>query len=177
MLKLLSCTWSQNLVLNKSVRFIRGLFLLTFFCLIPVFTLIGLGGLNSIFTKFSAVENHSTDEKRDFLITFDEKDQNNQDFLDEVNSDLSDEKRDILKTFDEKDQNNQDFREELKNYSMDEKRDILKTFDEKDQNNQGFPINPFDLMNQINKIGAMEDATSPSDALDEALNAFDESEY
>ena len=105
--------------MNKSARFIRGLFLLAFFCLIPVFTPIGLGGFKSIFTKFSAVEN----------------------------------------------------------YSMDEKRDILKTFDEKDQNNQGFPINPFDLMNQIKKIGEMNDATTPSDALDEALNAFDESEY
>ena len=134
--------------MNKSARFIRELFLLTFFCLIPVFTPIGLGGFNSIFTKFSAVENYSMDKKRDFLITFDEKDQKNQ-----------------------------DFREEVKNYSMDEKRDILKTFDTKDQNNQGFPIDPFDFMNRIQQSGAMNGATTPSDALDEALNAFDESEY
>ena len=148
MLKLLSCIWSQNLVLNKYARFIRGLFLLTFVCITPFFVPIGRGRLKSIFTKFSAVEKYSTNKKRDFLITFDEKDQKNQ-----------------------------DFREEVKNYSMDEKRDILKTFDEKDQNDQGFPIDPFDLMNQIKKIGAMNDATTPSDALDEALNAFDESEY
>ena len=148
MLKLLSCTWSQNLVLNKSARFIRGLFLLTFVCITPFFVPIGRGRLKSIFTKFSAVEKHSTNKKKDFLITLDEKDQKNQ-----------------------------DFREEVKNYSMDEKRDILKTFDEKDQNDQGFPIDPFDLMNQIKKIGAMKDATTPSDALDEALNAFDESAY
>ena len=148
MLKLLSCIWSQNLVLNKSARFIRGLFLLTFVCITPFFVPIGRGRLKSIFTKFSAVEKYSTNKKRDFLITFDEKDQKNQ-----------------------------DFREEVKNYSMDEKRDILKTFDTKDQNDQGFPIDPFDLMNQIKKIGAMNDATTPSDALDEALNAFDESEY
>ena len=134
--------------MNKSARFIRGLFLLTFVCITPFFVPIARGRLKSIFTKFSAVEKYSTNKKRD-----------------------------ILKTFDEKDQKNQDFREEVKNYSMDEKRDILKTFDEKDQNDQGFPINPFDLMNQIKKIGAMNDATTPSDALDEALNAFDESEY
>ena len=136
------------MVLNKSGRFIRGLFLLTFVCITPFFVQIGRGRLKSIFTKFSAVEKYSTNKKRDFLITFDEKDQKNQ-----------------------------DFREEVKNYSMDEKRDILKTFDTKDQNNQGFPIDPFDLMNQIKKIGAMNNATTPSDALDEALNAFDESEY
>ena len=121
---------------------------MTFVCITPFFVPIGRGRLKSIFTKFSAVEKYSTNKKRDFLITFDEKDQKNQ-----------------------------DFREEVKNYSMDEKRDILKTFDTKDQNDQGFPIDPFDLMNQIKKIGAMNDATTPSDALDEALNAFDESEY
>ena len=121
---------------------------MTFVCITPFFVPIGRGRLKSIFTKFSAVEKYSKNKKKDFLITLDEKDQKNQ-----------------------------DFREEVKNYSMDEKRDILKTFDTKDQNDQGFPIDPFDLMNQIKKIGAMDDATSPSDALDEALNAFDESEY
>jgi len=140
---------------------------LTFVCITPFFVPIGRGRLKSIFTKFSAVEKNSTNKKRDFLITFGEKDQKNQDFREEVKN----------YSMDEKDQKNQDFREEVKNYSMDEKRDILKTFDEKDQNDQGFPIDPFDLMNQIKKIGAMNDATTPSDALDEALNAFDESEY
>ena len=66
---------------------------------------------------------------------------------------------------------------ELTNYSTDEKRDIFKTFDTEDQNDQGFPIDPFDLMNRLKKAGAMNDATTPSDALDDALNAFDESEY
>ena len=66
---------------------------------------------------------------------------------------------------------------EVKNYSTDEKREIINTFDTKDQNNQGFPMDPFDLMNRIKKAGAMDNATTPSDALDEALNAFDESEY
>ena len=66
---------------------------------------------------------------------------------------------------------------ELKNYSTDEKRDIFNTFDTEDQNDQGFPVDPFDLMNRLKQAGALNDATTPSDALDEALNAFDESEY
>ena len=65
---------------------------------------------------------------------------------------------------------------ELKNYSTDEKRDIFGTFDTKDQNDQGLPIDPFDLMNRLKQAGAMNNATTPSDALDAALNAFDQSE-
>ena len=65
---------------------------------------------------------------------------------------------------------------ELKNYSTDEKRDIYSTFDTEDQIDQGLPIDPFDLMNRLKQAGAMNNATSPSDALDEALNAFDQSE-
>ena len=66
---------------------------------------------------------------------------------------------------------------ELKNYSTDEKRDIYSTFDTEDQIDQGLPIDPFDLMNRLKQAGAMNNATTPSDALDEALNAFDHSEY
>ena len=65
---------------------------------------------------------------------------------------------------------------ELKNYSTDEKRDIYSTFDTEDQIDQGLPIDPFDLMNRLKQAGAMNDATTPSDALDAALNAFDQSE-
>ena len=66
---------------------------------------------------------------------------------------------------------------EVKNYSTDEKRDIYSTFDTEDHNDEGFPIDPFDLMNRLKQAGAMNNATTPSDALDEALNAFDQSEY
>ncbi len=66
---------------------------------------------------------------------------------------------------------------EVKNYSTDEKRDIYSTFDSEDQIDQGLPIDPFDLMNRLKQAGAMEDATTPSDALDEAINAFDHSDY
>lgn len=66
---------------------------------------------------------------------------------------------------------------EVKNYSTDEKRDIFSTFDTEDQIDQGLPIDPFDLMNRLKQAGAMNNATTPSDALDEALNAFDQSVY
>ena len=66
---------------------------------------------------------------------------------------------------------------ELKNYSTDDKRDIFSTFDTEDQNDKGFPIDPFDLMNRLKQAGAMNNATTPSDALDEALSAFDQSEF
>ena len=66
---------------------------------------------------------------------------------------------------------------EIQNYSVDEKRDIFNTFDSEDQMDQGLPIDPFDLMNKLKQAGAMNNATTPSDALDEALDAFDESDY
>ena len=65
---------------------------------------------------------------------------------------------------------------EVNNYSIDEKRDIFSTFDEEGQKDQGLPIDPFDLMNRLKQVGAMNDATTPTDALDEAINAFDQSE-
>ena len=66
---------------------------------------------------------------------------------------------------------------EVKNYSIDEKRDIYSTFDSEDQIDQGLPLDPFDLMNRLKQAGAMDNATTPSDALDEALNSFDQSVY
>ena len=66
---------------------------------------------------------------------------------------------------------------EVKNYSNDEKRDIYSTFKAEDQIDQDLPIDPFDLMNRLKQAESMDDATTPSDALDEALNAFDQSEY
>ncbi len=66
---------------------------------------------------------------------------------------------------------------EVKNYLNDEKRDIFNTFDTEDQNDKGVPIDPFDLMNRLKQSESMDNATTPSDALDEALRAFDSSEY
>ena len=66
---------------------------------------------------------------------------------------------------------------EVTNYSTDEKRDIYSTFDSENQIDQGLPLDPFDLMNRLKQAGAMNNATTPSDALDEALNSFDHLEY
>ena len=66
---------------------------------------------------------------------------------------------------------------EVKNYLNDEKRDIFNTFDTEDQNDKGVPIDPFNLMNRLKQAESMDNATTPSDALDEALSAFDSSEY
>ena len=66
---------------------------------------------------------------------------------------------------------------EVKNFSTTEKRDIYSTFDTEDQIDQGLPIDPFDLMNRLKQADAMSNATTPSDALDEALNLFDQSVY
>ena len=66
---------------------------------------------------------------------------------------------------------------DVKNFSTDEKRDIYSTFDTEEPNDRGLPINAFELMNRLQKAGSMQNATTPSDALDEALSAFDQSEY
>ena len=66
---------------------------------------------------------------------------------------------------------------EVKNYSTHEKRDIFSTFDTEESSDTGLPIDPFALMNRLQQAGSMENATTPSDALDEALSAFDQSEY
>ena len=66
---------------------------------------------------------------------------------------------------------------EVKNFSTDQKRDIYSTFDSENQIDKGLPIDPFDLMNRLKQVEAMNGATTPSDALDEALNAFDQSDY
>ncbi len=63
---------------------------------------------------------------------------------------------------------------EAKNYSTVEKRDIFSTFDNEDQIEQGLPIDPFDLMDRLKQAETMNNATTPSDALDEALNAFEQ---
>ena len=63
---------------------------------------------------------------------------------------------------------------EVKNYSTDYTKDIFSTFDTENEKDQGLPIDPFDLMNRLKQAGAMNDATTPSDALDEAINAFDD---
>ncbi len=59
---------------------------------------------------------------------------------------------------------------------MDDQRDIYKTFDSEDQMNQGIPSNPMDFIDRLRRAGAMDEATTPSDAIDEALQLFIDSE-
>ncbi len=53
---------------------------------------------------------------------------------------------------------------------LDQKRDIHSSFQEK--NESALPAGPLELMNALQRASAMDDATSPSDALDEALKNF-----
>ena len=147
MLKLLSCTKDENLVLNQSYRFSGGQFLLACIFVFPIIFTVSRGVNSSSPIKIAEVKDFVPDQKRDISESYDYKDQT------ETVSEI------------------------VEKYSTDEKRDIFGTFNSEDQNDKGMPIDPFDLMHRLKKAGAMEDATTPSDALDEAINAFDESEY
>ena len=54
---------------------------------------------------------------------------------------------------------------------LDEERDIHSSFDE--SNDSFFPSNPMELMNVIRSFESANDATSPSDAIDAAIEAFE----
>ena len=41
-----------------------------------------------------------------------------------------------------------------------------------DENNSKLPTNPFELVDMIRRATSMNDATKPSDAIDDALNLF-----
>ncbi len=55
-----------------------------------------------------------------------------------------------------------------------EERNIHKSLADDKEKDLMLPTNPMELMNIIRRASAMEDATSPSDAIDQALKAFDE---
>ena len=59
------------------------------------------------------------------------------------------------------------------NFPSDSSLSIYKTFESNDQVDQGFIANPMYLLDKLKRAGAMNDATTPSDAIDEALKAFD----
>jgi len=40
--------------------------------------------------------------------------------------------------------------------------------------NSSIPTNPFEIVDMLRKANSMNDATSPSDAIDEAIRTFDE---
>ncbi len=53
---------------------------------------------------------------------------------------------------------------------LDEERDIHSSFDE--SNDSFFPSNPMELMNVLRSFESANDGTSPSDAIDAAIEAF-----
>ena len=52
------------------------------------------------------------------------------------------------------------------------KKDTFKDFEGDGQKGVGLPANPMELMDIIRRSNAMNDATSPTDALDQAIKAF-----
>ena len=57
-------------------------------------------------------------------------------------------------------------------YKLDE-LEINRSFNLEDENNLNFPTNPFEIVDRIRRSNSMNDATKPSDAIDEAIKSFD----
>ena len=51
--------------------------------------------------------------------------------------------------------------------------EINRTINLDDEDNLDFPTNPFEIVDRIRRANSMNDATKPSDAIDEALKTFD----
>ena len=48
----------------------------------------------------------------------------------------------------------------------------IDTTTKKDENSAGIPTNPFEIVEMIRRQNRMNDATNPSDAIDDALKSF-----
>ena len=57
-------------------------------------------------------------------------------------------------------------------YKLDE-LEINRSSNLEDENNLNFPTNPFEIVDRIRRANSMNDATKPSDAIDEAIKSFD----
>ena len=42
-----------------------------------------------------------------------------------------------------------------------------------DEDNLDFPTNPFEIVDRLRRVNSMNDATKPSDAIDDAIKSFD----
>ena len=51
--------------------------------------------------------------------------------------------------------------------------EINRNMSLEDENNLNFPTNPFEIVDRIRRANSMNDATKPSDAIDEAIKSFD----
>jgi len=48
----------------------------------------------------------------------------------------------------------------------------IDTSTKTEENSQAFPTNPFEIVEMIRRQNSMNDATNPSDAIDDALKSF-----
>tara|TARA_B100001027_G_C16017595_1_gene219674 strand:+ start:81 stop:374 length:294 start_codon:yes stop_codon:yes gene_type:complete len=48
----------------------------------------------------------------------------------------------------------------------------IDTSTKRDENNSAIPTNPFELVEMIRRQNSMNDATNPTDAIDDALKSF-----
>ena len=48
----------------------------------------------------------------------------------------------------------------------------IDTSTKTDENNSAIPNNPFEIVEMIRRYNSMDDATNPSDAIDDALKSF-----
>ena len=51
--------------------------------------------------------------------------------------------------------------------------EINRTINSGDEDNLDFPSNPFEIVDMLRRANSLNDATKPSDAIDEALKSFD----
>ena len=51
--------------------------------------------------------------------------------------------------------------------------EINRTNNSGDENDLDFPTNPFEIVDMIRRANSMNDATKPSDAIDDAIRSFD----
>ena len=49
----------------------------------------------------------------------------------------------------------------------------IDTSTKKDENSSAIPTNPFEIVEMIRRSNSLNDATKPSDAIDDALESFD----
>ena len=51
--------------------------------------------------------------------------------------------------------------------------EINRTINLEDEDNLALPTNPFELVDRIRRANSMNDATKPSEAIDDAIKSFD----
>ena len=51
--------------------------------------------------------------------------------------------------------------------------EINRSFNFDDEDNLDLPTNPFEIVDMLRRANSMNDATKPSDAIDDAIKSFD----